>query len=246
LIIAITCTLFLAACDLFKFNKEASPPDLSGYWLAPDVLIEDGESSYTVRALTRFQSGSIEFLVFTEGGDQLAGMRGTYTNTIDTLSISVASTYDSDESEWVSAPSQKDMLLSVNGATCSLVMDGDNDETLTVNFMKIDTPDQPAAWVGEWEGTWGEQSGTADIILGEDGSFDFAFDGTEFDLAQSGTWGVVTTSTATFIFTHITQQTINTVTGSADFYGLCEAVLEDDDSATVTTSMGDLVLEKLP
>lgn len=245
---AVCAALLFTACPLFE-SPEPAIPDLSGYWFAENVSVMIESEQASVNGLAIIQNGSIEFLGFTLDGDQIAGMRGTYTNTRDTMTVQVAANYDN--GSWTAETSTEAVPFTLVNNVLTMDIPGSGDSTVTVPFVKVAAPSRPAAWVGSWSGTWGDNEGTAAATLQANGGFEFAFDGTingnPVSLIQTGVWQMFVYGETNYMLNHITEQTFNDQSSVVDFYGLTVASLDAEQThATIETSMGLLELVKQP
>ncbi len=249
MILAAVCGAFLfTACPLSESPKP-EVPDLSGYWFAEVVSVPINSEPVPMRGLAIIQNGSIEFLGFSLDGDQSVGMRGTYTNTLDTMTVQVAANYDSVNQNWTPEASTEAVPFTLVTNVLTLGIPGPNDSTLTIPFVKIAAPSRPAAWAGSWSGTWGDYQGTANAILQTGGSFEFNFNGTvnnePLSLSQTGVWQMIAYGSTNYMLNHITHQTVNTESADVDYYGLTVTVLSSNNThTTIETSRGNLELDK--
>lgn len=247
LILSAVYALFLfLSCPLSESPNTI--PELNGYWFAEEVSVEldPGQDPVDCRVLAIIQSTTIEFLVFSDDGDQLAGMRGTYTKTSDVLNISVTANYNPGSKGWDTSSSQDTMPYELGETTLVLDINGPNDTPLTITFTRIGAPARPAGWIGSWSGTWGGEEGAAATLSGN-GAFVFHFGGqlnnNSIDLTQTGTWTVLTAFGNTYFFIHITSMEVDGDQADVDFYGLCNATLTDTH-ATIVTSNGNMEFDK--
>jgi hypothetical protein len=244
---AVCAALFFTACPLSE-SPETEIPDLSGYWFADNISVPSESGPVSARGLAIIQNSSIEFLAFTSEGDQIEGMRGTYTNNETTMTVQVAATYDNQN--WIAETSTDVIPYTLVNNVLTMDIPGPSDSTITVPFTKIAAPLRPDVWVGTWSGTWGTNDGTAEATLQGDGSFMFSFDAnsdTTIDFLQTGVWQVITYGTTNYMLNHITQQEANSQSQDVDYYGLTKATLSSNNThATIETSNGLLELDKLP
>ncbi|WP_304240013.1 hypothetical protein [Gracilinema caldarium] len=244
---AVCAALFFTACP-WSESPETEIPDLSGYWFAENISVPSESGPVSGRGLAIIENGSIKFLSFNLQGDQLAGMRGTYTNNEDTMTVQVAATYDTEKQNWIDETSTDVIPYTLVNNVLTMDIPGPSDSTITVPFTKIAAPLRPDVWIGTWSGTWGTNEGTATATLQGDGSFMFSFDlGDDqiIDFLQTGFWQVITFSNTNYLVLHITNQTINPEPAVVDFYGLTKATLSSNNThATIETSMGNLELTK--
>lgn len=244
---AVCAALFFTACPLSE-SPETEIPDLSGYWFADNISVPSESGPVSGRGLAIIENGSIKFLSFNLQGDQLAGMRGTYTNNEDTMTVQVAANYDTQKQNWIDETSTDVIPYTLVNNVLTMDIPGPSDSTITVPFTKIAAPLRPDVWVGTWSGTWGTNDGTAEATLQGEGSFMFSFDlgdDQTIDFLQTGIWQVITFSNTNYLVLHITNQTINSEPAVVDFYGLTKATLSSNNThATIETSMGNLELTK--
>lgn len=245
---AVCAALFFTACPLSE-SPETEIPDLSGYWFAENISVPSESGPVSGRGLAIIENGSIKFLSFNLQGDQLAGMRGTYTNNEDTMTVQVAATYDTEKQNWIDETSTDVIPYTLVNNVLTMDIPGPSDSTITVPFTKIAAPLRPDVWIGTWSGTWGTNDGTAEATLQGEGSFMFSFNGTmggnPMSLTQTGIWQIVTYSNTYYLLIHITYQAINPEPAVVDFYGLTKATLSSNNThATIETSMGPLELTK--
>ncbi|WP_304223560.1 hypothetical protein [Gracilinema caldarium] len=244
---AVCAALLFTACPLFE-SPEPEIPDLSGYWFAENVSVMIESEQVSVKGLAIIQNGSIEFLAFELDGDHIAGMRGTYSNTDEEMTVQVNANFDPNSANWSAETSTEHIPFTLVNNVLTMDIPGPNDNTMRGSFTKIAAPSRPAAWVGNWSGTWAAKPGAA-AILQADGSFEFSFNGTmnssSIYLIQTGVWQLIVYGDTNYLLNHITHQTINTESADVDFYGLTVASLNTEQTqATIETSLGLLVLDK--
>jgi len=241
---AVCAALFFTACP-FSESPETEIPDLSGYWFAENISVPSESGPVSGRGLAIIENGSIKFLSFNLQGDQLAGMRGTYTNDEDTMTVQVAATYDNQN--WIAETSTDVIPYTLVNNVLTMDIPGPGDSTITVPFTKIAAPVRPTAWSGNWSGTWGDNVGTVAGTLQDNGSFMFSFDfGNDqtIDFSQAGFWQVFSFSNTYYWLVNITYQEIDSVSGDVDYYGLTTLTLTSDRHGIIETPGGNLDLTK--
>lgn len=240
---AVCAALFFTACPLSE--SPDTNPDLSGYWFADNISVPGDPGSESRRRLAIIRNDSIQILAFVMGGDQVEGMRGTYTNNETTMTVQVAATYNQETKEWTDETSNDVITYTLENNVLTMDIPGPNGSPITVPFAKIAAPVRPTDWVGSWSGIYNNYSGVniGDVTatLQADGSFNFIFNAMSF--TQTGFWHVITYNNTYYLLNYITQEGSSPV----DYYVLTMATLSSNNThATIEGTFGVLELDKQP
>ncbi|HOO70843.1 MAG TPA: hypothetical protein PK926_03700 [Spirochaetota bacterium] len=236
------------------YTRGGTDPDLpapdtsaAGSWFG---VTEEGGTEYDMIVTLNADNTLERVLLYQQGGsdpgDMFAGGRGQYVANNGEIIIMDDEAWDSSDGKWYPATNDPDDSgYSIADSVLTVISSDDNYTRTTTTLTPFASAPSTSL-----TGTWQSVSGavTTTVILGATGTFSMTqvdSGNPANDTSQAGTYGVTTIGTTDYFHLTLTEEDGDTDVYEVKLlpYGL-STVADPDDTLTITSSGGDMVLTK--